>query len=78
LGEVRNVTISQSGGKWFASIQTQCEVEQPLPTATSAIGIDVGITRFATMSELASSRRSTVSEHQQRLARYQRMSTRQM
>lgn len=26
LGEVRNVTISQSGGKWFASIQTQCEV----------------------------------------------------
>ncbi|MEB0119082.1 transposase, partial [Undibacterium sp. RTI2.2] len=32
LGEVRNVTISQSGGKWFASIQTQREVEQPLPT----------------------------------------------
>ncbi|NHZ67322.1 transposase, partial [Massilia genomosp. 1] len=25
--------------------------EQPLPTATSAIGIDVGIARFATMSD---------------------------
>ncbi len=40
LGEVRNVTVSQSGGKWFASIQTQREVDVPLPTATSAIGID--------------------------------------
>ena len=46
LGEVRNVTVSQSGGKWFASIQTQHEVEQPLPTATSAIGIDVGDTNL--------------------------------
>ncbi len=41
-GDIRNVTVSQSGGKWFASIQTQREVEQQLPTATTAIGIDVG------------------------------------
>ncbi|MBC3883484.1 transposase, partial [Undibacterium sp. LX40W] len=51
LGEVRNVTVSYSSGKWFVSIQTQREVEQPLPAATSAIGIDVGIVRFATMSD---------------------------
>ncbi len=54
LGEVRNVTMSQSGVKWFALIQTQRNVEQPLPsvpTATTAIGIDVGITRFATLSD---------------------------
>jgi hypothetical protein len=43
LGGLRNVTVSQAGGKWFASIQTQREVERPLPTATSAIGIDLGI-----------------------------------
>jgi putative transposase len=24
LGEVRNVTVSLSGGKWFVSIQQQC------------------------------------------------------
>jgi len=73
LGEVRNVTISQSGGKWFASIQTQCEVEQPLPTATSAIGIDVGITRFATMSDTSFiAPINSFKKHQQRLARYQR------
>ena len=27
LGELRNVTVSQSGGEWFASIQTQREVD---------------------------------------------------
>ena len=43
LGDLRNVTVSQSGGKWFASIQTQRDVEAPLPTAMTAIGIDVGI-----------------------------------
>ncbi|MES2161651.1 MAG: transposase [Pseudomonadota bacterium] len=73
LGEVRNVTVSQSGGKWFASIQTQREVEQPLPTATTAIGIDVGIARFATLSDgdfIAPL--NSFKKHQQRLARYQR------
>ena len=77
LGEVRNVTISQSGGKWFASIQTQREVEQPLPTATSAIGIDVGIARFATMSDAGFvAPLNGFKKHQQRLARYQRRMSR--
>lgn len=73
LGEVRNVTVSQSGGKWFASIQTKREVEQPLPTATTDIGIDVGIARFATMSdESYIAPLNSFKKHQQRLARYQR------
>jgi putative transposase len=73
LGELRNVTVSQAGGKWFASIQTQREVEQPIPTATSAIGIDLGIARFATLSDgshVAALR--SFRKHQKRLARYQR------
>lgn len=79
LGEVRNVTVSQSGGKWFASIQTQREVEQPLPTATTAIGIDVGIARFATMSdESYIAPRNSFKKHQQRLARYQRRLSRKV
>lgn len=49
-GTVRNVTISRSGDRWFASIQTQREVAPPVPAATSAIGIDVGVARFATLS----------------------------
>jgi len=42
-GQVRNATVSLRAGKWFVSIQTEREVDQPLPEATSAIGIDVGI-----------------------------------
>jgi len=73
LGEVRNVTVSCSHGKWFVSIQTQREVTQPLPTATSAIGIDVGITHFATMSDATFIEPlNSFKKHQRRLAHYQR------
>ncbi|MDR0478316.1 MAG: transposase [Burkholderiaceae bacterium] len=51
LGEPCNATVSLSGGKWFVSIQTEREVHQPVPQASSAIGIDVGIARFATFSD---------------------------
>src|SRR5574343_395971 len=50
LGELRNVTVSLSGGKWFVSIQTEREVEQPIPNG-GAVGIDMGIARFATLSD---------------------------
>ncbi|WP_205738514.1 RNA-guided endonuclease InsQ/TnpB family protein [Billgrantia endophytica] len=51
LGRVKNVTVSQSCGKWFVAIQTEREVEQPVPKATRAVGIDMGIARFATLSD---------------------------
>lgn len=51
LGAVKNVTVSQSGGRWFVSIQTEREVEQPTPEATDAVGIDMGVARFATLSD---------------------------
>lgn len=51
LGTVKNVTVSLSGGKWFVSIQTEREVVQPLPQSRTAVGIDMGIVRFATLSD---------------------------
>ncbi len=50
LGTVKNITVSQSCGKWFVSIQTEREVEQPIPQG-GAVGIDMGIARFATLSD---------------------------
>ncbi|BCU07614.1 RNA-guided endonuclease InsQ/TnpB family protein [Allochromatium tepidum] len=50
LGTVKNVTVSRSCGKWFVSIQTEREVEQPLPKG-GAVGIDMGVARFATLSD---------------------------
>lgn len=71
-GELRNVTLSSSGGKWVMSVQTQCEVD-PVLTATTAIGIDVGISRFATFSDGGFiAPLNSFKKHQQRLAKYQR------
>ena len=47
LGTVKNIIVSLSCGKWFASIQTEREVEQLIPKG-GAVGIDMGIARFAT------------------------------
>lgn len=50
LGDVRNVTVSTSKGKWFISIQTKREVEQALAHG-GAVGIDMGVVRLATLSD---------------------------
>jgi putative transposase len=79
LGEARNVSVSQAAGKWYASIQTMREVGQPVLTATMAVGIDLGVARFATLSDgsfytpLNSFRR-----HEIRLRRYQRAMSRKV
>lgn len=76
-GVAKNITISQSGGKWYASIQTEREVEAPLHTSSTAVGIDVGIAKFATLStgEVFEPKNSFRSKAQ-RLARYQRAMSR--
>jgi len=77
LGVAKNITVSANGGKWFVSIQTEREVEQPVHPATSIIGIDMGITRFATLSNGSHIEPlNTFRKHQQRLARYQRAMSR--
>jgi putative transposase len=78
LGEVKNATVSQSGGKWFVSIQTEREVDQPLPNG-EAVGIDMGIARFATLSDGSHIEPlNSFKKHQQRLARYQRAMSRKV
>lgn len=50
LGEVKNVTVRLSGGNWHVSIQTERELERPTPNG-GAVGIDMGVARFATLSD---------------------------
>jgi putative transposase len=49
-GRLTNVTISVSGDKWFASILVVREVQAPVARGP-AVGIDMGIVRFATLSD---------------------------
>lgn len=50
LGTVKNATVSHRGGKWFVSIQTERDVDQPIPRG-DAVGIDMGVARFTTLSD---------------------------
>jgi len=50
LGVVKNFTVSNRSGKWFVSIQTERKVEQPVAHG-DAVGIDMGVVRFATLSD---------------------------
>jgi putative transposase len=77
LGKVKNVTVSQSAGKWFISIQTEREVEDPVHPSTSAVGIDVGVSCFAATSDGAMiAPLNSFKKHQARLRRYQRAMSR--
>lgn len=79
VGEPVSATISQAAGKWFISIQTRREVDLVVPIATSAVGIDVGIARFATLSDGSFiAPLNSFKRHQQRLARYQRRMNRKV
>jgi len=81
LGGVKNVTVSLSCGKWFVSIQTEREVQQPRPHG-GAVGIDLGVVRFATLSDgtfyapLNSSKRhaTALRKGQQAMCRKQKFS----
>ena len=50
LGVIKNITVSQSSGKWYAAIQTEREVDVPVHQGT-AVGLDMGIKRFVTLSD---------------------------
>ncbi|WP_418940849.1 RNA-guided endonuclease InsQ/TnpB family protein, partial [Parasutterella excrementihominis] len=49
MGTIKNVTVIRRGDKWDVSIQTEYEDNPPAPTP-SEIGIDMGVKRFATLS----------------------------
>lgn len=50
-GTIKNITVSCVAGKWYASIQTEREVAQPVHPSVSIVGLDMGITLFATLSD---------------------------
>jgi IS605 OrfB family transposase len=50
-GTPKNVTVSRRGRYWFVSIQTQREVSEPVHVSPSKVGIDLGVKRFATLSD---------------------------
>jgi len=49
-GKVKTCTVRRQNGKWYVCLA--CEVEsQPLPVTNNAVGIDVGLEKFAALSD---------------------------
>src|SRR6202035_5171595 len=79
LGVAKNITLSESCGRWYASIQTERAVERPVPSATRDVGIDLGIARFATLSDGSHvAPLNSFKKHEVRLRRYQRAMSRKV
>ena len=52
IGAIKNVTISKKSGHWYVSFGTETQLtENPRHPATSAIGLDMGITKLITTSD---------------------------
>ena len=73
LGTIKNVTVRRSGDRWFVSIQTEREVGTPIHPAPGIVGLDLGVARFATLSDgTVIEAPRFLSRHQARLLRLQR------
>ena len=50
-GTIKNATVSKKGDHWFVSVQTEMLVPKPVHPAKSSIGVDLGVKKFATLSD---------------------------
>lgn len=76
-GTPKRVTVSRVAGTWYFGIQTERDVEAPQHPATSVIGIDLGVAKFATCSNgTIYAPGKSYRQHQARLARHQRAMSR--
>jgi putative transposase len=53
-GTPKNITISQKSGHWYMSVQVELDLKSRLPVNDIAVGIDVGIAKFATLATITS------------------------
>jgi putative transposase len=75
--KILSATVSEHAGRWFVSIQVQEEQEQPICTATSVIGVDLGIKTLATLSDGTPYANPRPLKHaQKRLRRLERQKSR--
>jgi putative transposase len=49
-GTIKNATVTRCAGKWYISIQVEQEVNQQSHRAKGAIGVDLGVKKFAACS----------------------------
>ena len=80
VGAIKNVTISKKSGHWYVSFGTERELEQnPIHPSKTAIGIDLGITKFITTSNAdVIQPKNSFKTNQAKLAKLQRQLSRKV
>ena len=72
-GVIKNCTVSNKSGHWYISLQVEQEVAEPEHDSKSAVGVDVGIAKFVTLSDGSHLKPlNAFRQHEQRLAIEQR------
>jgi putative transposase len=49
-GKIKTVMVKREAGKWHVCFSVECEAA-PLPESAAVVGVDVGLTAFATLSD---------------------------
>ena len=50
-GEPRNLTVYERAGKWYMAVCCKADVPEPVHPSSSVVGMDMGVARFATLSD---------------------------
>jgi putative transposase len=69
--QIKTVTAKREAGKWFVCFSLEMPEPEPLPVCDLAVGIDVGLTTFAVLSdgtEIANPRHYRMAERRLRIA----------
>jgi putative transposase len=49
-GTIKNTTVSKHCSKWYVSFQVELEIEEPKHQSNTSVGVDMGVSKFATLS----------------------------
>jgi putative transposase len=72
-GTIKNCTVSTRAGHWYISFQVEQTVAEPAHPSRSAIGLDMGVAKFVTLSDGSCYQPlNAYRKHQRRLAIEQR------
>ncbi|MDF1683042.1 MAG: transposase [Legionellaceae bacterium] len=72
-GTPKQVTVTESSGHWYVSVQTEIDIDKPLHSSSRDIGIDMGVSKlFAYSNGEHQEPVNSFKTHQKRLASLQR------
>lgn len=73
LGRPINATVSREADRWYVSIAYEVEIPEPVPVIGESVGIDVGLSSFAVLSDGTKiDAPKPLAKHLKKLAKLQR------